>query len=70
MYDDFMTIYKEAGLIKGLSLNFPVDFLFQAILHAYCYLIGGYISVAISFCVKPMMHKFWSCRDLNARINQ
>ena len=49
MYDDFMTIYKEAGLIKVLSLNFPVDFLFQAILHAYCYFIGGYISVAISF---------------------
>ena len=49
MYDDFMTIHKEAGLIRGRSLNFPVDFLFQAILHANCSFIGSYISVAISF---------------------
>ena len=32
MYDDFMKIHEEAGLIRGLIMNFAVDFLFQAIL--------------------------------------
>ena len=31
MYDDSMTIHKEAGLIRGFSMNYHWDFYFKSL---------------------------------------